>query len=133
MTDKEIVFENEYMTVSSDDETSITYEYGYMNMEDLATLLFYETQFNNFSWDNAPEGTVAWTMDSGGYSHWWTSDDLETNLRFNDWQLNSMSNKECSRSKAPCFGFDQANWQLSLRKRNFKNKFKIKIEVEKIE
>lgn len=133
MSGKELIFKNYFLEINAEEGTSpFGCEIATMDIHDIAELLFDETQFHNFSWDSAPDGVVAWTMDEDGSAHWWSCVELETNMRFFDWQIETRGNIKGWRVPAPNFGFDRDNWQLSLRKRYFSNKFKIKIEVERV-
>lgn len=96
----------------------------------LATLMFYETQWQNFSWKDAPEGTVAWAMDADGTAHWFSTSELEVNNTYHDW-MKSSDKLPHSLGVAPDFGFERENWILSLRIRDIASKYKITIQVEK--
>lgn len=98
------------------------------HLDILSELFRYETMYDSFSWDQAPEKTVAWAMDEDGIARWFEDDDLEINERFKDW-MNHKDKSVHSLGIAPSFGFDEKHWRLSLRKRYIDQKYKINIEV----
>lgn len=97
-------------------------------LEILSELFRYETMYDSFTWENAPENAIAWAMDEDGIARWFEDDDLVINERFKDW-MNDKSKSVHSLGIAPSFGFDEKHWRLSLRKRHIDYKFKINIEV----
>ena len=99
--------------------------------EEIEKMLLIVNDTNSFSFDQAPEGTKAWTITAGGTANWWNSHLLETNCRYDDWQPDHRRTKqgEVIRTPAPDFGFNVANWQKSLIVRDDR-KFKVTIRVD---
>lgn len=108
----------------------VPYDCYDFTIETLATLAFYETQWQKFSWEDAPKGTVAWAMNADGTAHWYNTSELEVNTTYHDW-MKSSDKKPHYLGVAPDFGFERENWQLSLRIRDFASKYRITIQVEK--